>query len=172
MFEHAELLTWLAKTMRIQVYLELGVQFGYTLRKVAASMPAHGLAIGVDKASASTIEGPPGQAAIHIHGMTTEEFFRENQTLPAVDLAFIDADHSWEAVERDFHMTWPHVREHGVIALHDTYPENADATSPNLCGTAWEQAMRLHLQRYEAFTLPVPPGITLVRKAKKHLPWM
>ncbi|MCA9053803.1 MAG: class I SAM-dependent methyltransferase [Planctomycetaceae bacterium] len=40
--------------------------------------------------------------------------------LPAqVDLAFIDADHSYEAVRADFERIAPHVRRTGMVAFHD-----------------------------------------------------
>src|SRR5437660_7934354 len=42
----------------------------------------------------------------------------------AIDLLFIDADHSWDAIARDWRDWTPHVAVGGVIALHDsrTYP--------------------------------------------------
>jgi predicted O-methyltransferase YrrM len=40
----------------------------------------------------------------------------------AVDLLFIDGDHSYEGVRRDFDLYSPLVRKGGMIALHDIVP--------------------------------------------------
>jgi predicted O-methyltransferase YrrM len=45
----------------------------------------------------------------------------QNQQL---DLLFIDADHSYEGVKRDFEMYFPLVREGGAVILHDIAPHS------------------------------------------------
>jgi predicted O-methyltransferase YrrM len=40
----------------------------------------------------------------------------------AIDFLFIDADHSWAAIERDWHGWTPFVVEGGLVALHDSRP--------------------------------------------------
>jgi len=42
-------------------------------------------------------------------------------TIP-IDLLFIDANHEYEAVHRDFEQWKPFVRAGGVVALHDVSP--------------------------------------------------
>src|SRR5256884_4232168 len=37
-----------------------------------------------------------------------------------IDLLFIDGDHEYEAVRRDFEDWSPHLREGGIIIFHDT----------------------------------------------------
>jgi predicted O-methyltransferase YrrM len=39
-----------------------------------------------------------------------------------VDFLFIDGDHTYEGVRRDFEMYSPLVREGGIIAFHDIVP--------------------------------------------------
>ena len=39
-----------------------------------------------------------------------------------LDFLFIDADHTYEGVKRDFEMYSPLVREGGIIAFHDIVP--------------------------------------------------
>ena len=36
-----------------------------------------------------------------------------------IDFLFIDADHSYEAIKRDWNDWFPKMRRHGIIALHD-----------------------------------------------------
>ncbi len=36
-----------------------------------------------------------------------------------IDFLFIDSDHTYEAVKKDFELYWPLVRQGGVIAFHD-----------------------------------------------------
>ena len=46
-----------------------------------------------------------------------------------IDLLFIDADHSYEAIKRDWRDWFPKLRRHGVIALHDCKPA-VNSTNP------------------------------------------
>jgi predicted O-methyltransferase YrrM len=46
----------------------------------------------------------------------------------AVDLLFIDADHSYEAIQRDWKDWEPRVRPGGFIALHDAKPGSAGSS--------------------------------------------
>jgi predicted O-methyltransferase YrrM len=39
-----------------------------------------------------------------------------------IDLLFIDADHSYDAVKRDWEDWFPKVRKGGIVALHDSRP--------------------------------------------------
>jgi predicted O-methyltransferase YrrM len=43
-----------------------------------------------------------------------------------IDLLFIDGDHTWDGVRRDFEMYSPLVRPGGLIALHDILPHEDD----------------------------------------------
>lgn len=42
-----------------------------------------------------------------------------------IDLLFIDADHSYQAVQRDWHDWVPKVRQGGFIAMHNSKPRTA-----------------------------------------------
>lgn len=45
-----------------------------------------------------------------------------------IDLLFIDGDHSYEGVKRDWELFAPHVREFGTVVFHDTLWERAGNT--------------------------------------------
>lgn len=53
------------------------------------------------------------------HHQTTLAVVREILQNKKIDLLFIDGDHSYEGVRRDFEMFVPLVRPAGLIALHD-----------------------------------------------------
>ncbi len=44
-----------------------------------------------------------------------------------IDFLFIDGDHSYEGVKKDYEMYRPLVRKGGMVALHDTAPRNDSA---------------------------------------------
>lgn len=39
-----------------------------------------------------------------------------------IDFLFIDADHTWSGIERDWRDWLPHVVAGGIVALHDSHP--------------------------------------------------
>lgn len=59
-----------------------------------------------------------------------------------IDFLFIDGDHRYESVRRDFELYTPLVGRGGVVALHDVSPR----TTPDTEGTAafWAELMRNH----------------------------
>jgi cephalosporin hydroxylase len=48
------------------------------------------------------------------------------------DFMFIDGDHSFDGVTQDFLAYFPHLRQGGVILLHDTNPEHCGWKGPRL----------------------------------------
>lgn len=59
-----------------------------------------------------------------------------------IDFLFIDGDHAYEAVRRDFELYEPLVRPGGAIAFHDVSPR----TTPDTVGTAafWAELKAAH----------------------------
>jgi len=56
------------------------------------------------------------------HSPGTLERVREILGGQELDFLFIDADHTYEGVKRDFEMYSPLVRRGGVVAFHDIVP--------------------------------------------------
>ena len=70
----------------------------------------------------------PGQR-IHLiradsHDPRTLEKVKEVLKGESLDVLFIDGDHTYEGVKRDFEMYSPLVRKGGIIAFHDIVPHN------------------------------------------------
>ena len=57
------------------------------------------------------------EAWITIHCMTTEEFSCQNRG--GFGYIYIDGDHSYEGVMRDFELFWPRLEFGGLITFHD-----------------------------------------------------
>jgi len=103
-------------------YLELGIHAGVGFDNCAAKNK-----IGVDIGWNPTYK------------MTTDQFFatvaKEKQL--KFDIAFIDADHTWQSVLKDFNNCIKHMTSNSVIFMHDMYPAIELHILPSFCGTAY-----------------------------------
>lgn len=180
---HEEFISCLCRLVGAMSYLELGVYKGDTLKRVAFDNPETSC-VGVDR-DFGTMSVPLN---VNLHRCTTDVFFADiigKRTVQTqFDVIFIDADHSAESVWKDLKNALRHVRDHGLILLHDTYPKDRAATEPGYCGTAWKVAddltdvdpqmwdeNQLYQLGIEAVTMPYHPGLTIIRKRSKHLAW-
>jgi predicted O-methyltransferase YrrM len=69
-----------------------------------------------------------------------------------IDLLFIDGDHTYEAVKGDFEAFRPWLREHSMVAFHDSLWE----------GGVPRYLEELRQQGYHSVTVNVGPGLTLL----------
>lgn len=178
--DHVKLITQLIDTLGVKCYLELGTYHGECIQAVSTRLLSlypkdHWLAIGVDLARPPEIEPLIQSNFIDFWQMSTDQFFVEGvRAYEEFDMIFIDADHNSDAVRRDFENSLKFIKDQGIILLHDTYPANAALTDPGYCGDAWKFADQ-YSDKYEGCefcTLPYSPGLTIVRKREKHLPWL
>lgn len=161
---HEDLVAFLAARLRVKSYLELGVGQNETLQKVRRVSNARMVAVDI----ASPMRKVP---LVHYFIKPVAEFLKNDaKGYAPYDLVFIDADHRYESVKRDFKGVWPFVSEQGLVILHDVWPKNEAATDPGYCGDSWKFAVELQ-KTHECVTLPYHPGLMIVRKAKKHLAW-
>lgn len=117
------------------------------------------------------------------------------KTFGKIEVAFIDADHSFEAVKKDFIGIWKELIPGGIIFIHDTFPCNEFSTQPIFCNDSYkfcswlkeyvrylelrdyvgdyksendkfnfENELYLSFRDIEIFTIPVQPGLTMIRK--------
>ncbi|GIP15717.1 hypothetical protein J40TS1_13590 [Paenibacillus montaniterrae] len=160
----------LARIVQPKVYVELGI---YTCQLFNSMIPYAEQLVGVDIDSGAGSHMQDLPKTRFFHG-TTQQFAEELQKQPlAIDLLFIDADHSKEAVLEDFRSFFPYVVPHGLILLHDTHPGSTGRMDPRLCGTAYQAIEELarETDAFEMMTIPVDPGLTLCRKRKQQLSW-
>lgn len=169
-FWHEDFIVQLASIVRPKVYVELGIFHCTLFNRV---IPFAEQLIGVDiNANAGTYMNVlPKTQFFH---STTEAFAKQLKDNPLqIDMLFIDADHSKEAVLQDFHDYFPFVAQQGLILLHDSHPGDERMLHPSLCGTAHEAIEQLSKERenYEMMTIPVSPGLTICRKRTTQLSW-
>lgn len=116
-----EFLAALHELVQPRRYLEIGVQFGHSLRLTAPTCAA----IGVDP---DPLCAPPPNARLMT--MTSDEYFLHTITTtnphPPVDMAFIDGMHLIEYALRDFINCESIAAPGGIIVLDDVLPYSAD----------------------------------------------
>lgn len=163
-----EFLPMLAKHLNPKVYVELGV--GYVsievFNKMITTIP------NAEKWGVDIVDLAPyihkGANVNFYHGTTVD--FLENWTrnkAQTIDLMFIDADHSANAVLTDVSLAWPLITpDTGIMVLHDTWPISKDWTGPEKSGDCFKVPRQLKddYDDMEILTVPVPHGLTLIRK--------
>lgn len=167
---HQDLIIHLASVLKPKAYVELGIFHCGLFNRMVPYVQS---ATGVDanpEAERYMVKSPKARFV----SATTSGFAEQLRKSPIeIDLLFIDADHSKQAVAEDFSNFLPFVRPHGVILLHDTHPKDDAATDQSRCGDGYLAIQELSRQtaEFEMMTLPVHPGLTLCRKRVSQLSW-
>lgn len=144
--KYAQLLYRLARHYQPATILELGTSLGITTAYLSAACPA---------ATLHTIEGSGAVAGVAARnfsrlGLTNVRLHQGNfddvlspllNTLPRVDLAYIDGNHREEPTLRYFEQLLPKTHEHAVLVFDDIH------WSPGM-EKAWEQIRQHPSVRY------------------------
>lgn len=91
-------------------------------------------------------------------------------------LTFIDGDHLYDQVKKDFCNAVSRTVDNGYILLHDTYPPDEDHLREERCGNVYRLRQEIEADpRFDCITLPkgtaVSVGLTIVRvKPRGELP--
>lgn len=105
-----------------------------------------------------------------IFNMKSDEFFEKDfisKSGNKLSLAFIDGDHEYEQVKRDFNNTLLNMEKRGYIFLHDTCPPDESWCVPHKCGNVYrlrqeiEKEMGIHSFTFKNTAFGV--GLTMVR---------
>lgn len=112
--------------------VEIGVMHGATTALLRSVMASDGVVTGIDR-------HPPGRLWVSFERLFAQHelarhprgravLLREwsydaaRQWTTPIDFLFIDGDHSWTGLERDWQDWTPHVLPGGLVALHDSRP--------------------------------------------------
>lgn len=168
---HVDFITELARTLRPEVYVELGLYQAELFNRV---VPYAGRLFGVDIDPATEGFVKKGEKVRYLHGTTAQLASLLEVERVGIDMIFIDADHRAESVRNDFKMFFPLVRPHGIILMHDTHPGDQTMVDPGWCGDAYRAVEQLQstAEGFEMMTIPRSPGLTLCRKRMAQLSWM
>lgn len=154
-------------------YLEIGVDTGFTLRKVLDKNQQLELVTGVDLKNKDCIKRislfKESRLKL-IFNTNSNEFFKKNKQ--KFDGIFIDADHSYKQSRTDFFNALTFLNSNGIIFLHDTYPPNKEATNPNKCGDTYKLYLELSKKanklNIDIVNLPFINGLSIIRKLGKY----
>ncbi len=92
---------------------------------------------------------------VHIHLGDSSSIANEGN-LPAANLVFLDADHRYEAVQKEIELYWPLVLPGGMLVIHDTVMWEGTRESAN----------GFTRRGYKVFTIASSggSGVSLIRK--------
>lgn len=126
-----EFLRELHRLLTPRTYLEVGVQHGWSLQLASGSA----LAIGIDPAP--DLRVPIGSALVF--RMTSDEFFARptDMTQTPIDLGFVDGEHLYEYVLRDFANVEHHAHPGTVVVFDDVLPRNQTEAARAQCPGDW-----------------------------------
>lgn len=99
------------------------------------------------------------------HLMSTDNFFKQNKNL--FDIIYIDAEHEYKQVIRDFNNSVECITENGVIFLHDLYPPDLKHTDQNLCNDSYKILNYFKENNYNIIVNAADYGATCVFNPKK-----
>jgi len=97
--------------------------------------------------------------------MSTDKFF--SQFKGKADIIFIDADHGFEAVKKDFVNSISILSKNGIIFIHDTDPVSREYLQPELCNDSYKVIDWIAMTHsdLDILTLPISvTGLTMVKR--------
>ncbi len=170
-FDHPQFIASIAKWYRPNLFIEYGTGHGIATKIYA---PFCKRILGVDLEHSDVENTIPN---LSFYQMTTRQFKTDvlDKLEETIDMAFIDADHKWEVVFEDFEDLFPRLSENGIIFIHDTYPCSETWTAPHFCNDSWivpNKIKEKYGKECDVFTIPVQPGLTMVRKHPRELSHM
>ena len=103
---------------------------------------------------------------------TTDNFFLNNDE--KFDIIFIDADHKYESVQKDFKNSLKILNKHGIIFIHDTDPMYQNLTEPGYCGDSYKMIkfIKDNYSELNIINLPISEaGLLIINKndEQRHL---
>ena len=135
---HEAFVESIAKQLKPSIYVELGVYHSSNFKQVVPHVRDKAFAVDIKR----EFERHKSDAPIaSFHVMTTEEFYKmwSVEIKLDIDMIFIDADHSKEAVLQDVKNFLPFLKEDsGIMLLHDTWPLDKRQTAPGYSGDCYK----------------------------------
>lgn len=152
---YSNLIKWIVILTNCQSYLELGVEYSSTIEQIKNLVKR---CVGVD------IVDIPNKENIGFYLSTTDDFFDINTE--KFDIIFIDANHRFEQVKKDFDNSLKILNKYGIIMLHDTDPIVQELTQDIYCSDSYKIIDYIsNNTELNIITLPIQEtGLTLVMR--------
>lgn len=136
------------------------VDAGFGLRK---NVPGHNRSFWRSDASVGHFSYLSKNKYIRIHIMTSEEFVKKYPTA-TWDYVYIDGDHSYIGVKKDFRLFWKRVQKNGFMVFHDiTTKDNGIFTYG--VRKFWKEL--LHSKTYHSVFFDGKCGLGMLQKVSK-----
>lgn len=166
---HSLYLADLARQLKPESYLEVGIYEGETFKLVS---PHANRSFGIDISSSAIRSIANVRHSTAFLG-TLGDFIGANHGIGGFDLIFIDADHAKDSVISDFDNACNLLAPNGLLVLHDTWPGSIDFAQNGFCGDAY-LAVPLLREKYSDWsfvTLPTHPGMTFCQRNSARPDW-
>ncbi len=119
--QYSDFLSQIAKKRNVKKYLEIGVQYGANLSKIACQN-----AIGVDTSFVINQNIAANKKRVSLFQMSSDDFFSDVDVIRELaghpDLIFLDGMHLFEFLLRDFYNAERISSKRTLIAMHDCLP--------------------------------------------------
>lgn len=103
--------------------------------------------------------------------MSSDQFFASVELDSPAAIVFIDGDHEYEPVARDFRNACRVLHPSGFIFLHDTLPPTEEWTGPTRCGGVYRLRREIEENpRFDIFSFPFTAwgvGLSVVRRREE-----
>lgn len=116
-------------------YIEYGIRWGENFREIHKLVP--GVCYGVD-INVLTKHHVLASDRVKLYEMPTDTFGETVLSSINFNAAFIDADHSSNAVLKDFEYIFDQIAVGGYVFLHDTYPCAESFLDPGGCNDCYK----------------------------------
>ena len=173
---HDRLLAEIARVVHPRCYVEVGIYHGETFRKIARFSEA-AIAVDIDPAAAKYVRGLTARFVGQSLSSSPDGLDAAMAALQVheIDLAFIDGDHRSEAALTDFSVIEARASANALIALHDTWPRDAQQAEDRYCADSYrvpEMIRERFADSWTCITIPVHPGLTLCSRAGARPAWL
>ena len=168
---HIEVIECIAKGMSaaglLNSYLEIGIARGECFNRIAPRVNGKAVAVDINPKCANYISKNHNSTFIN---MNSDDFFASKYVQGLkFNLIFIDGEHDFKQVIKDYGNAMLHLADNGIICIHDTYPPNKEYLQH--CKDSYRIVDEIsHGSGIEQLTLPFYYGVTIIRR-KGTEPW-
>jgi hypothetical protein len=157
---HYEVIFSIIKTTKCQKYLELGIYDGTLISKVSEI---------VEKTDGVDFTDKRKYFNFNFINTKTDDFFSNNND--TYDIIFIDADHCFESVKKDFENSLKILNKHGIIFIHDTDPMFKYLIEPGYCNDSFKMCEYIKDNHPELNFINLPiseAGLMIINKISEN----